>query len=114
MKTPSAAIGWFTVATADQALEMGRQLVQSGLVACTQVSAPITSIYRWDGRLCEDMEYRVTVKFSTVNAQSIQDWLQQHHPYKVPQWIWVQADGIAPAYAAWLMDLPTPGSPADD
>jgi periplasmic divalent cation tolerance protein len=108
MTPPAAAIGWFTTATHDQALDLSRKLVQSGLVACAQVSAPILSIFHWEGRLCEDAEHRVTVKFPSIRAQAIEDWLLRHHPYEVPQWIWVKADGIAPAYATWLTSPPTP------
>jgi periplasmic divalent cation tolerance protein len=113
MTTPAAAIGWFTTPTSEQAIEMSRQLVASGLVACAQVSAPILSIYQWEGNRCEDTEHRVTVKFPASHARSIEVWLQKHHPYEVPQWIWVLADGIAPGYAAWLMSPSTP-NPATD
>jgi periplasmic divalent cation tolerance protein len=34
-----------------QALDMARELIDQRLAACVQVVGPVTSVYRWQGRV---------------------------------------------------------------
>ena len=51
-----------TTATEDEALQLARLLVDQRLAACVQVSGPIRSIYRWQGEVCEAVEFRCSIK----------------------------------------------------
>ncbi|MCF3648504.1 divalent-cation tolerance protein CutA [Synoicihabitans lomoniglobus] len=94
-------IGWTTVETASQAQDLARGLVEGRLAACVQVDGPITSTYRWEGKVESATEYRVTVKFLSTRHLEIEAWLHRHHPYATPQWITVVAEHVAEKYLSW-------------
>ena len=50
-----------TLATREQALALGREMVERRLAACAQVSA-IDSVYRWNGAVEQDAEFRLLLK----------------------------------------------------
>ena len=50
-----------TTATRDEAQRIATALVERRLVACAQLTA-IERIYRWDGRVCADPEWRLMLK----------------------------------------------------
>lgn len=102
--TPKAAVGWTTTASREQADELAAALLEQQLVACAQVSSPIRSHYSWQGQLHTDEEYRITLKFLDTQAPAIEAFLEQHHPYDVPQWLWLRVDGIAVPYFDWMCE----------
>lgn len=99
-----AAVGWTTTASREQADALAAALLEHHLVACAQVSSPIRSHYSWQGQLHTDEEYRITLKFLDIQAPAIEAFLEQHHPYDVPQWLWVRMDGIAAPYFDWMCE----------
>lgn len=102
-------IGWTTFASEADAQRLGDRLVEEGLAACVQVDGPITSTYRWKGKLARDTEYRLTVKFPKSHAADLSGFVQQHHPYDNPQWLACRAREVAPAYAIWALSETNPG-----
>ena len=50
-----------TVATREQALALARDLVERRLAACAQITA-IDSVYRWQGAVEHDSEFRLLLK----------------------------------------------------
>jgi periplasmic divalent cation tolerance protein len=97
------AVGWTTTATLEDAHRLAALVVERRLVACAQVSGPLTSVYQWNGQLQRDEEYRLTLKFPALNADALSDVFKEHHPYQVPQWLWVIMDGCGREYEAWAI-----------
>src|SRR5690606_390585 len=79
-------VGWTTVETREQADTLARELVEARLVACVQVEGPIRSTYRWQGRVQQGDEYRLTVKYVAQRQAEIETWLLTRHPYDNPEW----------------------------
>lgn len=98
------AIGWSTTPSRELAVEIGRALVEKSLVACAQVSGPITSIYQWQGEVCQEEEYRLVLKFPAAREGAVRDALSALHPYDTPQWVVTNADAGSADYAAWVHD----------
>ena len=44
------------VADREQGLKIARSLVEAGLAACVNVIGGATSVYRWQGKICEERE----------------------------------------------------------
>ncbi|MFO1446795.1 MAG: divalent cation tolerance protein CutA [Opitutaceae bacterium] len=99
--TPALSVAWTTVSTREAAEQLARPLVESGLIACAQIDGPITSIYRWNGKLEESQEFRLTLKFPADRLTAVERWVHQHHPYDTPEWIVVQADAVSEKYLSW-------------
>ena len=90
-------IGWTTVDSEAAAQQLAHGLVESGLAACVEIDAGITSVYRWEGAVQSDAEWRLVVMFSESQAEAIATYLDAHHPYDTPQWVVFRADYVAPA-----------------
>jgi len=51
-----------TFSKLEDAQAMGRQLLENRLAACVQIQEGIHSIYRWEGKVCEEMEVLLSAK----------------------------------------------------
>lgn len=96
-----------TVASRSDALRLARGLVEARLAACVQIDDGLTSVYRWEGRLCEDAELRLTLKTAPGRLQAIQAYFAEHHPYEVPQFL-VSTMQASEAYGRWARDETAP------
>ena len=84
------------------AIALSRGAVEQGLAACAQIEGPVTSIYSWKDRIHEDAEFRIVFKSSAGNRHLLMEWLDDHHPYEVPELLaWPVAEAGA-EYAAWV------------
>jgi|GEM_PF-473753 periplasmic divalent cation tolerance protein len=94
-------IGWTTVETREQAETLARGLIEQKLAACVQIEGPITSVYRWKGRLETATEFRLCVKFLPEQQTALAAWIAAHHPYETPEWIAVRSEIVAEKYLSW-------------
>ena len=94
-------IGWTTVGNLSDAQKLAREVVEAKIAACAQISGPIESYYRWEEKLEIAQEYRITIKFLPENTERLESWLDEHHPYDVPQWVAVSAERVLQAYRHW-------------
>lgn len=95
-----------TVATREQALQLARQLVSEELAACVQLQA-IESVYRWDGALQQEPEWRLLMKTTAQRWPALRDRLLALHPYTLPALAaWPAAS--TPDFAAWVAGQAAP------
>lgn len=90
-----------TTETELQAKQMAKLLIDNRMAACVQISGPIHSVYRWQGKHCEAQEFRLSIKSATRLIESLIDFVQQYHPYDTPE-ILVKRVQASAAYAAWV------------
>ncbi|MDQ6987594.1 MAG: divalent-cation tolerance protein CutA [Mariprofundaceae bacterium] len=90
-----------SVDDASMAKTLARQLVEGGFAACVQISAPGTSIYRWQGEVQETAEYFLSIKTNPSRCNEIKHWLERHHPYDTPEIIMLEGRA-AETYATWV------------
>jgi periplasmic divalent cation tolerance protein len=77
-----------TFASCDDAMKMASSLLENKLVACSQVSGPITSLYRWDGIVQSSEEFVLRIKTSPRRLVEVCSFIQSHHPYELPEVVW--------------------------
>jgi len=99
MDSPIAVVT--TVATREQAQALARALVEQRLAACVQISA-IDSVYRWDGALQCEPEWRLWCKTTTQRWPAIEAAIREGHPYALPQICAFALDLVHAPYAAWI------------
>jgi periplasmic divalent cation tolerance protein len=100
-----------TVGSTQDAQKLAGEILERRLAACVQVEAGITSHYRWQGRLCEEPEVRLTIKTSPGCEASIQELFETAHPYELPQFV-AGIERASAAYAQWVRsEVQAPGSP---
>ena len=71
------------------------------LVACAQVVGPVTSVYRWKGKIDESEEWELRLKYSRQNEDALSRYICEKHPYEEPQWVSWDADA-SEGYAKWV------------
>jgi periplasmic divalent cation tolerance protein len=96
-------IGWTTVASEAAAQCLAQSLVESGLSACVQIDAGVESVYRWEGAVQSQREWRLMVKFAATRSAELLAYIEAQHPYDVPEWVVVRAEQVAPAYSKWAL-----------
>ena len=91
-----------TTGTRHDAEQIASELVSRRLAACVQITGPIASTFRWQGKVETAEEWMCTVKTSRAQLDSIQRVFDSIHPYEVPEVIATPiVDGSA-AYLKWL------------
>lgn len=93
-----------TFADDDSANAVAQTLVREGLAACVNLSAPIRSIYQWQGTLCVEQEIQATIKTTHERFAALRERLVALHPYDCPEVIALPVvDGHGP-YLDWLTE----------
>jgi periplasmic divalent cation tolerance protein len=81
-----------------------RSLIEDGLAACGQQSAPIRSIYRWDGSIRDDREVRVALHTRASLLPAIIDRVRREHSYEVPCVLAIPVETGNPDYISWVIE----------
>jgi len=98
-----------TVPAREPGLALARAALAARLAACAQVDeAPVTSVYRWQGQVCEEGEWRVTFKTTPACEPALRALVAAQHPYELPQWL-VSPVQASAAYADWVRAETAPG-----
>jgi periplasmic divalent cation tolerance protein len=87
----------------DAAKELAKRLIDAHLAACVQIQAGVHSIYRWEGRLCEDQETVLVAKTTAEQWSAISAFIKQNHPYDVPEIIAQPITHSDTDYARWVV-----------
>ena len=101
-----------TVGSPEQARALARALVPQRLAACVQLDESVQSFYRWEGRLCDEAEVRLTLKTDAARLPALRDFFAEEHPYDVPQFVAWPAEASR-EYAQWVRAELSP-APAGD
>ena len=64
---------------------IARALVLRGLAACVNLIPSVTSIYFWEGKLCEEGESTLVIKTRAALVQEITTVVKGMHPFTVPE-----------------------------
>lgn len=96
------------------ASELACGLVDEHLAACVNILPAVRSIYRWQGKICDDAEVLMVIKSLACRYQKLESWLLQHHPYDVAEIVAVPVSRVSADYLAWIeagLDSPTGHEP---
>jgi len=93
---------FITTPTRHQAQTIGRRLVQERLAACVQVFGPVTSSYRWQGRLERSREWLCLVKTERRRLDQVVALVKRLHSYQLPELIALPISAGSPDYLKWL------------
>lgn len=91
-----------TVDSEESALAIADSVVGARLGACAQVVGPITSVYRWQGALRRDREWRLEIKTSADRVAALIAHLDGVHDYEVPEIVVLPIVDGGAGYLSWL------------
>jgi periplasmic divalent cation tolerance protein len=91
--------------TPDRAVanSIAQELVAKRLAACVQVSGPITSTYRWQGKIEAAEEWVCTGKCRQEHFAAIESAIGRLHPYDVPEIVALPIAAGSQQYLDWLV-----------
>jgi periplasmic divalent cation tolerance protein len=84
--------------------QLASELVSRRLAACAQVSGPIVSTFRWQGKVETAEEWVCTMKTTIAQLDAIQRLFGEIHPYDVPELIATPIVDGSDAYLRWLSE----------
>lgn len=93
-----------TLSDRAQAEALARDLVASRLAACVNISPSSVSIYPWEGQIQAEEECVLTIKTTHSKMADLKAYIDQHHPFEVPELLAVPVVDGLPAYVAWVND----------
>ena len=100
---PRDVVGvYLTFPDAATAEAIGGALLDARLVACVNLFAPVTSLYRWEGTLQRDPEVVAWAKTTRGRLPALSALVRARHPYEVPCVVAYPAVGGDPAYLEWV------------
>jgi periplasmic divalent cation tolerance protein len=91
-----------TTDSAAKAEELARGAVEARLAACAEISAPVTSVYRWKNAVETAEEWQVLFKTTQACYTALEAHLVAAHDYETPEIIATPVVGGSPAYLAWI------------
>jgi periplasmic divalent cation tolerance protein len=81
---------------------IGGACVEARLAACANVMGPISSIYRWEGRIERADEVPLLLKTRADLFAALCDRVKQAHPYETPSIVATELALVDGDYADWL------------
>jgi periplasmic divalent cation tolerance protein len=93
-----------TVKDRREARRISRALVSERLAACVSVIAPVSSTYRWRGKVEEAGEVLLLIKTATAKVDRLMARIKELHSYQVPEIISLKIQRGWPQYLKWLKE----------
>ena len=93
-----------TTETKEQAENIAQHLVEKKLAACVQITGPITSIYRWKGKVEKAQEWLCVIKTREELFDRVETAIKKMHTYETPEIVAVPIIKGSKEYLTWLDD----------
>jgi periplasmic divalent cation tolerance protein len=92
----------FVTAPPDKSAFLAKTFVEKRLAACVNIVSPITSIYFWQGKVCEDAEHLLVIKTTRAKLKELKEAVTKLHPYETPELIALKIEDGLEKYLAWI------------
>ncbi len=97
-----AIVVLITAGSEEEAARIANSIVEERLAACVNIVTGIRSIYRWEGRICDEKEALLIVKTREELFDALSEKVKNMHSYTVPEIIAIHVvKGFRP-YLSWL------------
>jgi periplasmic divalent cation tolerance protein len=93
-----------TLASADEAVNLIRALLERRLIACGNIVPGVRSIYRWEGKVADEQEVIVLMKTRAVRIDALEMAFGELHPYKMPELLALPVSAGLHKYLEWIDD----------
>ncbi|MGP3947531.1 divalent-cation tolerance protein CutA [Streptomyces sp. 7N604] len=91
-----------TTDSAEKAEALARGAVHARVAACAQITAPITSVYRWEGAIETAQEWQVLFKTSAERYRELEAFIEGTHAYETPEIIATPIVAGSADYLTWV------------
>ncbi|MFG2137507.1 divalent-cation tolerance protein CutA [Streptomyces sp. NPDC048650] len=81
---------------------LARGAIEGRFAACAQVSAPVTSVFRWENAVETGQEWQVLFKTSAARYAALEAYLLAAHDYDTPEIIATPITRGGAGYLDWI------------
>jgi periplasmic divalent cation tolerance protein len=93
---------FITTGTREEALKVGRTLLEHRAAACVNITPPITSMFWWRDTLETAQEHLLIVKTRASNLEELVGLVKETHSYEIPEVIALSVIGGNREYLEWI------------
>ncbi len=94
-----------TCGTEEDAKNIANSFVEERLAACVNIISPVRSIYRWEGKMCDEKEWLLITKTQRKRFEELEKKVKLLHSYSVPEIIALPIVEGSEAYLKWLEEM---------
>lgn len=91
-----------TAGNRDEADMLANELVRRELAACVNIVGPITSVYRWKGKVESSAEFLLLIKTTEDAFDKVRQTVRTLHSYEIPEFVELCISRGEGKYLAWL------------
>jgi len=95
---------YVTAPSHEEGKKIASALVEEKLAACVNIIPSINSIYKWEGKICDDTEVLLIIKSRKEIFPQLEVRVKSLHSYKVPEIIALPIVAGSKEYLSWLRD----------
>ena len=100
----SAIVVLVTVGSEQEAETIATALLEERLAACVNVTSPVRSLYRWEGRIADDQEWQMVIKTQARLFEALAARVRALHSYNVPEIIALPVLAGTTDYVDWIQN----------
>ena len=91
-----------TTESREEASRIANALVERRLAACVQIVGPISSTFRWEGRVQEAEEYLLLCKVPAARLDAATSLIEELHSYDLPEVLAFEIAHGSRSYLDWV------------
>ena len=91
-----------TAAKLGEARQIARRLVEQKLAACVNLTPPVQSVYRWQGKVETAKEFLLVIKSTRERFDAIRAEVVKLHSYSTPEIICLPIIDGSEEYLRWI------------
>lgn len=94
---------YVTCKNREEAVAIGRALVESRLAACVNILPGMHSLYRWKNKIESSEETVLIVKTRHALTDVVTRRIKELHSYEIPCILNIPVEGGSDAYLQWIL-----------
>ena len=92
----------WTTCSPEKATFLCRELLERKCVGCVNIFEPHTSLYWWNGEICEDREVTIIMETDDKTLTKALKELERLHPYETPKIMVFSPQHVPEEFSTWL------------